>query len=120
MQVDGFKVGDVVQAEVIKIHSFGAIVKLPNNSRGLIHISQVADDYVENVGDYLKKGDKVTARIKKMGSDGKIDLTLKKRRKVLMPAYKTKGFKTSPFQEKIDEFLKKTKNNTAENLDNPK
>ncbi len=108
----GFKVGDVVKVQVLKIHNFGAFVKLPDNKRGLIHISQVSDDFVKDIKDYLKAGDKVEARIKKITADGKIDLTLKKKRKVLVSPARTKEFKISPFHEKIDEFLKKEEENS--------
>ncbi|MBI4846743.1 MAG: S1 RNA-binding domain-containing protein [Candidatus Omnitrophica bacterium] len=109
MQVNGFKTGDIVEVQVAKIHAFGAIVILPNDVRGLIHISQVSDDFVKNVADYLKVGDKLSARIKKISADGKIDLTLKKKEKPVPATVKEKEFKFSIFQEKIEEFLKKSK-----------
>ncbi|MCP4649138.1 MAG: S1 RNA-binding domain-containing protein [PVC group bacterium] len=109
MEENSFKIGDSVEAEVTKIHAFGAVVKLPNNKRGLIHISQISDDYVKNINEYLKIGDKVTAKIKKITSDGKIDLTLKKKKKVDIPVSREKEFKTCAFEEKLDAFLKKTK-----------
>ncbi len=101
------KVGDWLEVEVKKIHDFGAVVRLPDNSRGLIHISQVSDDFVKNINDYLKIGDRVTARVKKVSADGKIDLTLKKNKKPVHTPEKSKTFKLCSFQEKIDEFLEK-------------
>ena len=101
------KIGDVFEVEVKKIHDFGAVVQLPNNLRGLIHISQVSDDFVKNINDYLKIGDRVSARVKKISADGKIDLTLKKNKKPVSSPEKPKAFKISSFQEKIDEFLEK-------------
>ncbi|MFH1459508.1 MAG: S1 RNA-binding domain-containing protein [Candidatus Omnitrophota bacterium] len=104
---NGFKVGDVVEAQVTKIHNFGAVVKIGNNFRGLIHISQISDDFVKNINDYLKVGDKVKARIKKISTDGKIDLTLKTKKKNLVPAVKEKEFKFASLEEKMDAFLEK-------------
>jgi len=114
MQENGFKIGDILEVEVTKIHDFGAVVKLPHNRRGLIHISQVSDDFVKNINDYLKIGDKVLARVKKISTDGKIDLTLKKRKKPLPPNNREKEFKFFSFQEKIDEFLKRADENDAD------
>ena len=109
MQEQSFKVGDTVEAEVTKIHNFGAVVSLPGNKRGLIHISQISDNFVENIGDYLKIGDKVSARIKKIAPDGKIDLTLKKKKAAPAPVAKEKEVKICCFEEKLDAFLKKSK-----------
>jgi len=110
MEQDEFKIGDAVEAQVTKIHNFGAVVRIGNNSRGLIHISQVSEDFVKNISDYLKIGDKVSARIKKISPDGKIDLTLKKRKKEVSVNTKkvTREFRFSPLEDKIDEFLKKS------------
>lgn len=108
MGEDGFKIGDSVEVEVIKISDFGAFVKLPDNRRGLIHISQVSDDFVKNINDYLKVGDKVTARIKKIAEDGKIDLTLKQKENSPAQNHNDKGFKASTFEEKMEAFLKKS------------
>ncbi|MBU1087490.1 MAG: S1 RNA-binding domain-containing protein [Candidatus Omnitrophica bacterium] len=111
MQENEFKIGDTLEVEVIKIHNFGAVVKLSQNARGLIHISQVSDSFVKNINDFLKIGDKVNARIKKISADGKIDLTLKKNIKpaVQTPKPKEKDKETSfgffGLGEKMDEFL---------------
>ncbi len=114
MQESGFKVNDFVDVQVTKIHSFGAIVTLPEGRRGLIHISQVSDDFVKDINSYLKVGDKLTARIKKIASDGKIDLTLRKKKKILVPEVREKEFKFSHLEEKMNEFLSRTENKTEE------
>ena len=100
-------IGEVFEAEVIKVTDFGAFVKLPGSRRGLIHISQIADDYVKDVADHLKVGDKVTARVVQVTKDGKIDLTLKSAKEEQMSfAQKNKEFKTNIFEEKMNNFLK--------------
>jgi len=109
MDENCFKVGDVVEAVVTKIQDFGAIVTLKNNTRGLIHISQVSDDFVKNINDYLKVGDRVSARVKKISADGKLDLTLRKK-KPAVQVQPEKEFRFSSLQEKMDEFLKKSGN----------
>ena len=114
MQEDGFKLNDLVDVQVVKIHSFGAIVSLPDGKRGLIHISQVSDDFVKDINSYLKVGDKLSARIKKIASDGKIDLTLRKKKKVLVPETREKDFKFSHLEEKMNEFLSRTEGKTEE------
>jgi len=103
-------IGEVLEAEVFKITDFGAFVKLSGARRGLIHISQIADDYVKNVSDHLKVGDKVSARVVQVTPDGKIDLTLKAVREDQQSGYpKAKEFKTNVFEEKINSFLQQNK-----------
>jgi len=104
-----FKIGDIVETQVTKIHDFGAQVRLSDNTKGLIHISQISDDFVKDINDYLKVGDKVTARINKISPDGKIDLTLKKRKQEPVLTNTKKEFKGTVFQQKLEEFLSKDK-----------
>ena len=73
-----FKVGDIVDAQVTRITDFGAFIQI-NNSRniGLIHISQVSDNFVKNINEHLKIGDRIKARVIKIGPGKKVDLSLK-------------------------------------------
>ncbi|MBU0635266.1 MAG: S1 RNA-binding domain-containing protein [Candidatus Omnitrophica bacterium] len=109
MKTASFKVGDVVEITIAKIHTFGAQVTLPDNAKGLIHISQISDDFVKEVSDYLKVGDRLRARIKKITPEGKIDLTLRKAKKEENSQDSQKGLVNRIFQQKLDEFLKKNK-----------
>lgn len=101
------KVGDSVEAEVFKITNFGAFVKLAGNQRGLIHISQVSDNYVKDINEHLKIGDRITARVIQI-EDGKVDLTLKREKPVINSFPKERGFRSSDFEEKLKHFLKKS------------
>ena len=56
MQVE---VGAVVEGTVTGITKFGAFVSLPDGRSGLVHISEIANTYVNDVNDYLKVGDAV-------------------------------------------------------------
>ncbi|MBE7044286.1 MAG: S1 RNA-binding domain-containing protein [Ruminococcaceae bacterium] len=72
------EVGEIVEAKVSNIMPFGAFVSLPDNKTGLIHISEVASTYVENIHDHIKVGDVVKAKIVKIDENGKISLSIKK------------------------------------------
>jgi S1 RNA binding domain protein len=98
-------VGEALEGAIFKITDFGAFVKLSGNRLGLIHISQIAEDYVKNVSDHLKVGDRITARVVGVRNDGKIDLTLKAPKEQGNSFPKDREFKTSVFEEKINEFL---------------
>ena len=58
-----YKVGDVVKATIVSITSFGAFAQIIDGVDGLIHISQIADQKVENVKDVLSVGDEVDVKI---------------------------------------------------------
>lgn len=69
--------GKKVKGKVTGITSFGAFVRLEDGSNGLIHISQVADDYVANVGDFLSVGQDVEPTVLSVDEKGRISLSLK-------------------------------------------
>jgi len=71
-----FKVGEIVEGNVIKILEFGAIVDLGGGKDGMIHVSELKSGYVKKVEDVLKMGDFVRAKIIR-AEDGKIGLSLK-------------------------------------------
>ena len=61
------KVGDIVDVEVTRITDFGAFTKIDKRNSGLIHISQVADGFVDDINKHLKVGDRLKARVIKVG-----------------------------------------------------
>lgn len=72
-----FKVGEIVEGEVVKILDFGAIVDLGGGKNGMIHISELKNGFVKNIEDVVKKGDIVKVKIIKVDEDGHIGLSLK-------------------------------------------
>ena len=58
-----YEVGDKYEGTVKRIVDFGAFVELPDGTDGLLHISKIAKDRVDNVKDVLNEGDKVTVEI---------------------------------------------------------
>lgn len=73
-----FTAGEIIKGKVTGITNFGVFVDLGENKSGLVHISEVANSYVENINDILKIGDEVTAKILNIGDDGKISLSIKR------------------------------------------
>ncbi|MDO4680520.1 MAG: S1 domain-containing RNA-binding protein [Aerococcus sp.] len=72
------QVGDKVTGKVTGITKFGAFVDINESENGLVHISEVANDYVKDVHDYVSVGDEVTVVVTNVGDDGKIALSMKK------------------------------------------
>ncbi|MBE1556158.1 S1 domain-containing RNA-binding protein [Sporosarcina limicola] len=72
------EVGSKLEGKVTGITNFGAFVELPNGSTGLVHISEVADNYVKDINDHLKVSDMVEVKVMNVGTDGKIGLSIRK------------------------------------------
>ncbi|MBA1438084.1 MAG: polyribonucleotide nucleotidyltransferase [Epsilonproteobacteria bacterium] len=58
-----YEIGDKYEGVVKRIVDFGAFIELPDGTDGLLHISKISKDRVENVKDVLSEGDKVTVEI---------------------------------------------------------
>ncbi|HVN26597.1 MAG TPA: polyribonucleotide nucleotidyltransferase [Candidatus Paceibacterota bacterium] len=73
-----FKVGEIIEGNIIKILEFGAIVDLGGGKDGMIHVSELKQGFVKKVEDVVKLGDFVRAKIIKVDEDGgRIGLSLK-------------------------------------------
>ena len=72
------EVGKILDAKVVSIMPFGAFVSLPEGETGLVHISEIAVDYVKDVNDHLKIGDNVKVKVIRIDEKGKISLSIKK------------------------------------------
>lgn len=72
------KEGTTVEGKVKSIAPFGAFVELPGGTTGLVHISEVSLDYVQNIRDYLKEGETVKVKIVSIDDKNKVNLSIKK------------------------------------------
>lgn len=66
-----YQVGDVANARVVKLMTFGAFAEVVPGVDGLIHISQIADHRIEKPGDVLAEGDKVDVKITDIDMENK-------------------------------------------------
>ena len=73
-----FGVGSVVEGKVTGITKFGAFVSLPEGKSGLVHISEIAYSYVNDVKDHLKEGQEVKVKVIGIDENGRINLSIKK------------------------------------------
>ena len=112
------EVGSKVQGKVTGITNFGAFVELPGGSTGLVHISEVADNYVKDINEHLKVGDMVEVKVMNVEADGKIGLSIRKAkpqaerperpqrpRQNSRPNDRDRPFKEN-FEQKMARFLK--------------
>ena len=71
------EVGKIYEGKVAKIMDFGAFVNILPGKDGLVHISQISDERVENVSDKLSEGDKVRVMVLEVDRQGRIRLSMK-------------------------------------------
>lgn len=70
-------IGAVLEGKVSGITKFGAFVSLGEGVTGLVHISEVANTYVNDIKEHLKEGQTVKVKVIDV-KDGKINLSIKK------------------------------------------
>ncbi|SFH00012.1 S1 RNA binding domain protein [Desulfotomaculum arcticum] len=96
------QLGEIIEGKVTGITSFGAFVELPDGKTGLVHISEIAEEYVKDINDFLKVNDMVKVKVISVDPKGKIGLSIKqtieRRRKPARPQVS--------FEEKLSRFLK--------------
>lgn len=73
-----FQVGDIVEGKVTGIKPFGAFVSLPEGKNGLVHISEVSYEYVQDLTAVLSDGQAVKVKVLSVAPDGKIALSIKR------------------------------------------
>ena len=71
------EVGKIYEGTVLKLLDFGAIVSILPGRDGLLHISQIANERVNAVADYLKEGQKVRVKVLEADEKGRVRLSMK-------------------------------------------
>lgn len=69
--------GEIYEGEVVRIQPFGAFVQVLPGKDGLVHVSDMADGFVQNPGDIVNIGDKVQVRVKEVDALGRINLSMR-------------------------------------------
>jgi polyribonucleotide nucleotidyltransferase len=71
------EVGEIYEGRVQKLMDFGAFVNILPGKDGLVHISQISHERVENVSDKLREGDIVKVKVLEVDKQGRIRLSMK-------------------------------------------
>ncbi|KAB2489559.1 S1 domain-containing RNA-binding protein [Priestia endophytica] len=112
------EVGSKLQGKVTGITHFGAFVELSEGTTGLVHISEVADNYVKDIREHLQVGDQVEVKVINIEKDGKIGLSIKKAKDSYRPPRKRQERpsnrpNTENFEQKMSRFLKDSEDRLA-------
>ena len=72
------EVGNVFEGRVTGVKPFGAFVALPEGRVGMVHISEVSNEFVQDIATVLHDGDTVKVQVINVAPDGKIALSIKR------------------------------------------
>jgi S1 RNA binding domain protein len=106
-------VGSVMEGVITGITKFGAFVELAGGTTGLVHISEIADEYVKDINELFKKSDKVKVKVLTVENSGKIGLSIRQAVEGYKPVKKGGRSKPAPvnkasFEDKMNRFLKES------------
>jgi len=74
---DGVEIGKVYTGKVKKIMEYGAFVNILPGKDGLVHISQISNERVNNVRDVMAEEDDVQVKVLDIDGQGRVKLTMK-------------------------------------------
>jgi polyribonucleotide nucleotidyltransferase len=71
------EVGNVYEAKVTRIVNFGAFCEIVPGKQGLVHVSELSENFVKDVRDFLQEGDIVKVKVVGIDNQGRINLSIK-------------------------------------------
>ncbi len=72
------QIGNIYEGKVTKIMAFGAFVEIEKGTTGMVHISEVANTFVNDINEFLKEGDTVKVKVLSIDEKGKVSFSIKK------------------------------------------
>lgn len=72
------EVGKIYEGKVTGITKFGAFVELDKDTTGMVHISEIANTFVNEITDHIQEGQTVKVKVLSLGEGGKVSLSIKK------------------------------------------
>lgn len=100
------EVGNKLEGKVTGITHFGAFVELSDGVTGLVHISEIANQYVKDINDFLKVNDIVTVKVINVEENGKIGLSIKQAQEEnVKPRFSRRK---DNLEDKISKFLRES------------
>jgi S1 RNA binding domain protein len=108
--------GAVVEGKVTRVTDFGAFVEIRDTGEtGLVHISQIAHEFVRSVTDHLKEGQEITVKVLGRDDKGRLDLSIKELQDgpEEIPKPKRIGKQAPAFEAKLRAFMRDAKDRTS-------
>lgn len=106
-------VGHIVKGTIKSLAPFGAFIQLQNGEEGLVHISEVANEYIKDLSRILTVGDQTDVKVIGINKQGKFELSIKQAKdndsEPKKPAmFLHKKTKDDVFEDKLSKFLKRS------------
>lgn len=117
-------IGKVLEGKVTNVTRFGAFVMLDVGQEGLVHISEIANEFISDINDFVKIGDSVNVKVLARNAKQKLELSIKrveqeqsasksssppeKNTVSVAPVSPFKRSKSGQFEDKIGSFLKRS------------
>ena len=117
------KIGQILEGDVTHVAAFGAFVKFPDGEEGLVHISEIAYEFVTDINQFVKAGDKVKVKVLGRNQKGKLELSIKRTQpkvqqepafvpsaaaEVEPASFAPRKTKNSAFEDRLSQFLKQS------------
>jgi len=118
-------VGAILQGKVTGIMSFGAFVSMENGESGLVHISEISNNYISDISQLLSIGDVVKVKVLSVDEKGKLSLSIKQADPTSAVSPSSGGFNKKKNDKKpsnkepldpLEEMLKKFKQASEEKI----
>lgn len=74
-------VGEIIEGKITAVKEYGVFVDLGEGKSGMVHISEIAKTYVNDINEFVKLGDSVKMMVTNISEEGKISLSIKRAEK---------------------------------------
>ena len=72
------EIGSILEGKITGVKPFGAFVLLPDGTNGMVHISEVSGEYIQQLSDVLAEGQTVKVKVLSVSPEGKVALSIKR------------------------------------------
>ena len=79
-------VGEIIEGKITAVKDYGVFVDLGEGKSGMVHISEIAKTYVNDINEFVKVGDSVKMVVTNISDEGKISLSIKRAIEQTKPA----------------------------------
>ena len=102
--------GNVIEVKVTNITDFGVFVRASNGEEGLIHISEVANEYVTNINKFVRLDEMVAVKVLGRNKKGKLEFSIKKatEQKPKKALFIRSSSENKEFEDLLTKYLKKS------------
>ena len=107
-------VGNIYDGKVTKITKFGAFVQLAPGKSGMVHISEIANTFVDDITKFLSEGQEVKVKVLSIDDEGRINLSVKKAAVIEKAAPPKELTAQDIFESKLKAFMQSSESRMSD------